>query len=364
MKRLLLIGGGHAQVEVLRRFGEKREPGVSITVVSPSRHTPYSGMLPGFVAGHYRWEEIHVDLRPLAARADAKLVQTTVQSLDTGAQVATCADGSRQPYDVCSIDIGSMPRMDAPGAREHAIPVKPVEGFLARWLEATRGASSIAVVGGGAGGVEVLLAMQRALSVQLLAAVPHFHLLTDTPHILPGHRPLVRAIFERVLEQRNVTVHCSARVDAVEQGVVRCADGRTISADAIFWATGASAAAWIAESGVAIDRGGFMRVDAHLRSPSHPAIFGSGDVIALDGMRLPKSGVFAVRQGPVLADNLRAALTDAPQKPFITEPNALNLISTGDRQAVMAWHDYAIGPSRAVWRWKDWIDRRFMRRYR
>jgi selenide,water dikinase len=371
MKRLLLIGGGHAHVEVLRRLALQPEPDVAITLISPYRQTPYSGMLPGLVAGHYRFDESHIDLAPLAQWAGAALLPTCVERLDAAGRIAHCADGSAHAFDVCGIDIGSTPHMDVvPGAHEHTIGVKPVEQFLARWAQeldrARQGAhKDIAVVGGGAGGLEILLALQHAAcgAVTNSAPGPRFHLLTDTPTILPSHAPVVRRLFERVLAARAVAVHSGARVIAVDPGQMRCADGRVIRADLIVWATTASAAPWIQESGLAVDADGFMLIDGHLESTSHPRVFGSGDIAALQSARLPKSGVFAVRQGPVLAHNLRCALLGKPLLPFITKPTALGLISTGDRYAIMSWGRFALA-GKWVWRWKDHIDRRFMAKYR
>lgn len=370
MKQLLLIGGGHAHVEVLRRFALQREPGVAITLINPHRHTPYSGMLPGLVAGHYTFDESHIDLAPLAAWAGASLLATRVERLDAQRRVAHCADGSAQAFDVCGIDIGSTPDMDVPGAREHALGVKPVERFLACWAEELEHARQgtrrdIAVVGGGAGGLEMLLALQYAARAAIggPAGQPRFHLLTDTPSILPSHAPVVRRLFEGVLGRRGVAVHAGARVTEVEPGLLHCVGGLEVRADLIVWATSASAASWIRESGLAVDDKGFMLVDRHLESASHRGIFGSGDIAALRSRKLPKSGVFAVRKGPVLAHNLRAALRGKPLLPFITGPTALGLITTGDRYAVMAWGRFALA-GKWVWRWKDFIDRRFMAKYR
>jgi pyridine nucleotide-disulfide oxidoreductase family protein len=370
MKRLLLIGGGHAHVEVLRRFALRPEPDVAVTLISPHHLTAYSGMLPGLVAGHYSFDETHIDLAPLAQWAGAMLLPTSVEHLDAARRVVHCTDGSEHSFDVCGIDIGSTPRMDVPGAREHTIGVKPVDRFLARWTleldRARQGAhEDIAVVGGGAGGLEILLALQHAARTAVTepAHRPRFHLLTDTPTILPSHSPVVRRLFERVLDAREVAVHLDSRVIAVEPGQLRCADGRTLRADLIVWATTASAAPWIRESGLAVDANGFMLIDRHLESTSHRRIFGSGDIAALQSARLPKSGVFAVRKGPVLAHNLRCALRDKSLLPFITKPSALGLISTGDRCAVMAWGRFALA-GKWVWRWKDFIDRRFMAKYR
>jgi selenide, water dikinase len=370
MKRLLLIGGGHAHVEVLRRFALRPEPGVTITVISPHRQTPYSGMLPGLVAGHYSFDETHIDLAPLAQWAGAALLPARVERFNAARRVASCADGSEHAFDVCGIDIGSTPRMDVPGAHEYTIGVKPVERFLARWAveldRARQGTQEdIAVVGGGAGGLEILLAMQYAAraAVPESAPVPRFHLLTDTKTILPSHAPVVRRLFERVLDAREVIVHLGARVTEVGPGQLRCADGTAIRADLIVWATTASAAPWIRESGLAVDANGFMLIDRYLESASHRGIFGSGDIAALQSARLPKSGAFAVRKGPVLAHNLRYALHGKPLLPFIIGPEALGLISTGDRCAVMAWGRFALA-GKWVWQWKDFIDRRFMAKYR
>jgi len=370
MKQLLLVGGGHAHVEVLRRFALSPVPGAQITMISPHRHTPYSGMLPGLIAGHYTFAEAHIDLLPLVASAGATLVPDRVVRLDAQARIAVGADGGRFAFDVCAIDIGSTPRADAPGAREYAIGVKPVDRFLERWsqeLERARTGAhdDIAVVGGGAGGLEVLLALQHAAATAIAdpALRPCFHLITDTPVILPSHAAAVRRAFERVLATRGVLVHVDTKVVRVEPELVHFADGRTQGAQLIVWATTAAAAPWIRESGLAVDADGFMLVDDHLASVSHRRVFGSGDIAAMQSGRIPKSGVFAVRKGPVLANNLRAALIDGPMQRFVTKPSALGLISTGDRCAVMSWGSFALS-GHWVWRWKDHIDRRFMAKYR
>ena len=370
MKRLLLIGGGHAHVEVLRRFALQPQPGVSITLVSPHRYTPYSGMVPGLVAGHYTFDEAHIDLAPLAQWAGAVLHPARVERLDAGNRIAYCSDGSQHAFDVCGIDIGSTPRMDVPGAREHALGVKPIERFLLRWSdEVARGRlgahTDVAIVGGGAGGLEILLAMQYAAgkAIGARAVAPRFHLVTDTPTILPAFVPVVRRLFARVLAQRGVDIHAGAKVIKVAVDFLRCADGTEIRAGLIVWATSAAAAPWVRASQLAVDAEGFMLVDRHLESTSHPGIFGSGDIAAPQSGRLPKSGVFAVRAGPVLAENMRRSLLAEALLPFGTKPSALALISTGDRYALMAWGRFALA-GKWVWRWKDFIDRRFMARYR
>jgi selenide,water dikinase len=247
--------------------------------------------------------------------------------------------------------------------------VKPVNRFLERWQREVERAKShrhedIAVVGGGAGGLEMLLAMRHAALTAIGndTDMPQFQLVTDTATIQPTHAPAIRRRLQRVLDAHRVNVLLNARVVKVAPRRLECANGRTLDADLIVWATSASAAPWIRESGLAVDRNGFMLIDRHLESTSHRQIFGSGDIASLQSARLPKSGVQAVRKGPVLAHNLRSALRGRGLLPFVPKQRALSLISTGDRCAVMSWGRFAIA-GRWVWRWKDWIDRRFMQKY-
>jgi len=367
--RLLLAGGGHSNVEVLRRFALKPEPGVEITLVSPDALTPYSGMLPGLIAGHYSVADSHVDLPPLAQWAGARFVQDRAVALDVVSKTLTLADGSSESFDSLSIDIGSVPGMtQVPGAREHAVGVRPVAAFLAMWerLQAEVAVGTvrgIAVVGGGAGGVELLLAMQQRLRVTLGDAAPRFALITDRPHLLPEHAPAVRARFGRLLVAREVVLHLDSGAVAVEDGAVIVTQQRRIAADRIVWVTSAAAQPWLAASGLACDERGFLLLDEHLRSTSHPFVFAAGDCATQVAHPRPKSGVFAVRQGPPLVANLRRSLHDQPLVRFVPQRHALSLISTGDRHAIASRGPWMIEGD-WVWRWKDRIDRRFLARYR
>jgi selenide,water dikinase len=365
MKQLVLVGGGHSHVEVLRRIAARPWPGVELTLISPDRFTPYSGMLPGLVAGHYAFDECHIDLSALAARARARFVTERADRLDLYAKRVRCESGDELSYDLLALDIGSTPPLEGiAGAIEHGLPVKPVDRFLAGWEQipavARARAPRILVVGGGAGGIEIALAMQHRLRADGIAG--HFCVVSNTETILPGHAAGVRRRMQRVLAARGVVVHLHSRVVAVDEGCVRLGDGRQLPADAVVWATGAAAPAWLRESGLATDERGFVLVNERLQSLSHPDVFASGDVATMAGHPRPKSGVYAVRQGPPLADNLRRALAGETLEPYLPQPVALALISTGDKYAIASWG--ALAWSGAwVWRWKDRIDRRFMRRY-
>ncbi|MCB1884575.1 MAG: FAD-dependent oxidoreductase [Geminicoccaceae bacterium] len=368
LKDAVLVGGGHAHVIVLRRFIEKPCPGLRLTLVSDEVEAPYSGMLPGLVAGHYAFDEAHIHLRPLAARAGARFVEARVDGLDLDAGQVRLRGRAPIAFDLLSINVGSTPGMDGvPGAREHALPVKPVPAFLARWerlLERAAGSRSplrLLVVGGGAGGVELALSAQYALE-RRAGADPDLRLVTGGDAILPGHGAGARRILGRILGERGVRVETGRRVVAVEPGLARCGDGGTIPFDALFWVTGASAPAWLRRTGLALDAKGFIRVDWTLRSISDARVFAAGDVASVEGEPRPKSGVFAVRQGPLLADNLRRAARGRDLRRKVPQRRFLNLIGTGDEGAIASYAGLAVEGS-WVWRLKRWIDRRFVRRF-
>ena len=374
VKDLVLVGGGHSHVTVLRKFGMKPLPGARITLICRDLQAPYSGMLPGFIAGHYSFDEAHIDLGPLARFAGARFFHDEVIGLDVKEKRVTCRTRPSVPYDLLSINIGSAPTtVHVPGAREHAVPVKPINGFIGHWVRlrdrilAHGEAASVGVVGGGAGGVEIILAIQHRLK-HLLAEQGRddrglsFHLFTEGDDILVIHNPRVREKFRRVLSARGVQVHLGHEVAEVRPRRLLCTNGARFDVDEILWVTMAGAQVWLAESGLAVDEAGFVKVEDTLESVSHPGIFAAGDVAALVKHPRPKSGVFAVRQGPPLARNLRRAMVSRTPKPFSPQQSFLSLISTGDKYAIASKSWWAL-EGRLIWLWKDWIDHRFMRKF-
>ena len=375
IKDLVLVGGGHSQINVLKKFGMRTLPGVRLTLICKDVMTPYSGMLPGLVAGHYSFEETHIDLGRLSRFAGARFYNDAAVGLDLANKRILCRSRPPVAYDLLSLNIGSAPVIaNVPGAAENVVPVKPIDRFVAHWEKlrervlARRQPTRIGVVGGGAGGVEILLAIQYRLR-QLLAAAgrdgisPECHLLTDTAEILPTHNPRVRNKFRRVLRERGVALHTGHRVVAVEPGLIHCENGFQLSLDEILWVTWAGAAGWVAETGLDVDDRGFVQVNDFLQSTSHPEVFAAGDIATMIKYPRPKAGVFAVRQGPKLAQNLRRALLDRTLKPYVPQKQFLSLVSTGDRYAIASRSGWAL-EGKAIWRWKNWIDQRFMAKYR
>lgn len=368
MKRLLLLGGGHTHVEVLRQFGVHPLAGVDIALASPARYAAYSGMLPGLIAGHYDYHDCHIDLERLAAFAGARFLQSAASSIDSTRREAVLADGTLAGYDIVSIDVGAIPAATAiAGVAEYAVPLKPAAELLQAWdaLIARGRAGSvknIVVVGGGAAGAEILLAMRYRLAQELAPDAVRFALVTDSDCLLPDHSSRARAVFQRVFAESGIQIHLGSRIVRVEPGAVLAADGQRIAADATVWAAGAAPLPQMRGAGLAVDANGFITVNEHLQSISNPEAYAAGDCATIQGLTYPKSGVYAVRQGPPLAENLRRTLTVGPLISYRPQPRALALISTGNKYAVASYGPLALHGA-WVWDWKDSIDRRFVAKY-
>jgi selenide,water dikinase len=374
VKDIVLVGAGHAHVGVLRRFAMHPQPGVRLTLITREVHTPYSGMLPGLVAGVYQFDEAHIDCGPLATFAGARLYQDEVTGLDLAAKRVLCKGRPPVPYDVLSIDIGSTPATGGiAGLDAHAVPVKPIDGFLRRFQRvrdvvlSAGGKVSLAVVGGGAGGVELILAMAHRLRADLRTAgldekALALTLVSGSPTLLPAMPARMGARLADTLRARGIDVLCEARVTQVEAHALKFSDGRTLPADIVVWTTQARAAPWLRQTGLALDADGFIRVGATLQSVSHPDVFAAGDIAAMEGAPRPKSGVFAVRQGKPLAENLRRIAAGRRLVSHRPQRQAMYLLATADGRAI-GTRNGLVFEGGWVWRWKDRIDRRFMQMF-
>jgi len=371
IKDLVLIGGGHSHAIVLRMFGMRPLPGVRLTLITEASDTPYSGMLPGQVAGFYNHEESHIALRPLAHFASAALYIDRVIGLDLENKQVLCANRPPVAFDLLSIDIGSTPaNISVPGATEYAVAAKPVAQLLKCWnaVVASVAASpqqplSLAIVGGGAGGVELALAMQGCLQ-RILIRDLHMHLFHSGAELMPNYSSWVRRRFQEILLGRGVELHLQETVCEVQRGKILCQSGLKVECEPIFWVTEASAPRWLRAAGLATDAKGFIRVHDTLQSISHPDVFAAGDIATIVSHPRPKAGVFAVRQGKPLFKNLQQALLGKPLHTYKPQQQYLSLIGTGDGTAIATRGWFGVGPSQMLWRWKDSIDRSFMERFK
>jgi selenide,water dikinase len=360
VKELVLVGGGHAHALVLRRWGMRPVPGVRVTLINPGPSAPYTGMLPGHIAGHYARDALEIDLVRLARFAGARLILGAVDLIDPVARRVSVAGRAPMAYDLLSLDIGITSDMAAlPGFAEHGVAAKPLGRFADRWASycAGKAAARIAVIGGGVAGVELALAcahrMQGLGRAAEVAVIDRGEILKGWP----GRGRLIAAM----------DAHNIARIEggvpvAVTADGVMLEDGRRIASDFTIGAAGGVPHEWLAHCGMAM-HDGYLVVDDQLRSISHPEIYGAGDCVHLHDSPRPKAGVFAVRAAPVLAWNLRADLTGAQRHSFRPQRNFLKLVSLGGKEALAEKAGWTwSGP--AMWRWKDAIDRRFMEKLR
>ncbi|MBL6077976.1 selenide, water dikinase SelD [Belnapia sp. T18] len=353
-RELLLVGGGHAHLGLLRSLAMRPIPGLRVTLVADELAPVYSGMLPGLVAGLYAPEECVVELPRLALAAGARLIQDRATGLRPAASRLFCARHPPLRYDWLSIDTGSVARPLPPGEGP-LLPVRPIGSLEAR-LAAALPASRAAVVGGGAAGVELAFSLRHRLGPGAEVA------LLPGAGLLPRAGPLARWIARRALARRRITLIEGAPVEAAQPDALLLADGRRIPCDLALWTTGAAAPAWLRETGLALDAQGFIAVDETLRSLSHPEVFAAGDVAAMQAHPREKSGVHAVRQGPALADAIRRLVAGEAPRPFRPQRHALALIGTADGEAI-ALHGRLALAGRWAWRWKRRIDRDWVARF-
>ncbi len=366
MRRLVLLGGGHAHVQVVRAFAASAPSDTSVTLISATRLTPYSGMLPGLIAGHYTRAEAYIDLAALCEAASVRFIEQEVSALDVERKQLEATTGDLHAYDILSLDTGSTTPLDrVPGAAAHAIAVKPVDGFLEaiERLQADlrhRPSMAIGLVGAGAAGIEVILALAHRFHTN--TPREHrltLHLITDSDAILEEFPQSVRRYAADALHDRGIVVHTGARAANIDAGSIDLANGIRIPVDYAIFVTGAAPASMYERAGLRTDDRGFVLVNACLQSLSHPDVFACGDVATVPEHPRPKAGVFAVRQGPPLANNLRRALAGLPLEPFVPQRNYLVLLSTGRKHAIATRNGRTL-QGNWVWRLKDWIDRRFV----
>ncbi len=365
MSQLILAGAGHAHLHVLKALARSPWPGVEVTLLTPYDRQIYSGMLPGWMAGHYSVDQCAAVLTPLARAAGVRLKLAALVAMDADTQTVQTSSGETLHYDALSIDTGAA--VDNAGltvSTARCLTIRPLEHFVVDWsslLAAARAQGSwrMAVVGGGAAGVELALAAQYRLACDIGRAHVQVSLISGSD-LLPGHGQRIRKAVSACLSERDIAVF-TARASGCQAGL-RLDNGRLIEVDAFIAATGVQPPAWLSQSGLALAPDGFIAVCEGQQSVSHARVLAGGDIASRIDQPHAKSGVYAVRAGPVLANNLQRILHGGALMPYTPQRRSLYLLATGPRDAIMSWNGLS-ARGNWVWRWKDWIDQGFMRQY-
>jgi pyridine nucleotide-disulfide oxidoreductase family protein len=365
MKRLLLAGAGHAHLNVIRNLASQPWPGVEVTLICPYPRQIYSGMIPGWIAGHYTLDQCAAPLAGLLEKAGIHWIQDSICGMDAANASVNCQSGAKISYDVISIDTGARVESNAlSNSGAPLLPIRPLEQFAIGWntIETAliaSGSARLAIIGGGAAGVELALAVDHALRQNLPAEQVAVALISSGA-LLGGHAPGVVKRVDKLLKSRGITQH-SGRASGHDEGLI-LDSGELIACDCIIAATGVAPPNWLAESGLALCERGFIAVGDGQQSTSHQNVFAAGDVSSRIDFPHAKSGVYAVRAGPILTMNLQNALNGQPPAPYQPQKRSLYLLATGPREAILSWGSFSAGGGWA-WSLKDWIDRRFMRQY-
>ena len=370
MTEIVLIGGGHAHLFVLEAFAKKPLAGVSVTLIAKEAFAPYSGMLPGRVSGQYPIDAGEIDLTRLADRAGARLLHTTATMIDRSARTIVVDGGPPVPYDLLSLDLGIVPDVSAiDGAAENGLIVKPISTFRQKLDDLLSGIADgrirdLVVVGGGPAGFELAHALMRRAKA---ASCGHEErrvtiTLAAGRHLLSGLPERGRRLARRSLREAGIILIEGQRTSRIDPDAVVFDDGRTLAADGVLVSTAAAAPGLLRSSGLAVDDAGFLMVRPTLQASDDDRLFAAGDCVTLIGQERPKAGVFAVRQGPIIAENLRRAVLARPLRRYRAQNAYLMLLALANGEAIAARGGWAFQSRLAFWL-KDWIDRGFVDRF-
>lgn len=358
---LVLLGGGHAQIAVLKSFAMRPVPGLRLTLVTDVLLTPYSGMLPAFVEGVSRHEDMHIDLVRLAQAAGARLIHAQCTGILPDKKQLLFADRPALGYDVLSINSGAAPSLSGVvGADAHSIPVKPISHFIDRLKAADTPSGAVALIGGGAASVELALAL-RSYYAQI-GAHPHMHLISRSHRLMPHFPKRAHQISLSALTKAGINTHLGVSADKIDDKHAYLSDGSVLKCDVKFLVTPARAPDWLQTTSLPLDDDGYIAVGETLQTASYPEIFAAGDVASIKGHNREKAGVFAVRSGPPLAYNLRAFITNKALKHHVPQRKYLALISLADGTAIAVRAGLVLR-GRFFWRLKKWIDKAFIDKF-
>ncbi|MEM1287653.1 MAG: FAD-dependent oxidoreductase [Pseudomonadota bacterium] len=357
-KSLVLVGAGHTHALALLRLRSTDTADVDITVIDPKDRAVYSGMLPGFIAGHYTRDELDIDVEKLTGPLGGRFIRQAAKAIDPDEKLVVLADGSEVAYDVASLDVGITSNMPSlPGFMEHGLPAKPLAAFAGLWDEYLHREASpkIAIIGGGIAGCELAMAAAFALRQRgKTGAIT----VVDRGTILGNIPRSAKHKVRRGMTQYGITIVENAAISRVTGLALELEQAEPIEANLVVGAAGATPHTWLHDTGLALD-GGYVVVDPYLRS-SDPSVFAVGDCAHLKATPIAKAGVYAVRQAPTLADNLMASLSGVALTTYEPQSDYLKLIALGDKVAVAEKWGFSVTTKWAWWL-KDHIDMKFMR---
>ena len=371
MINLVFIGGGHSHVIAIKEWGKKKMAGVKVTLISNVKYTPYSGMLPGFIAGYYDYEDTHINLEKLAQFAGIELIIDEVIDIKPEKKKVICQSSKIIDFDVLAIDIGSTPqKTEIKGAKLYTIPAKPIPYLLEKWQEIVTycqgnpsSSLTISIIGGGAGGVELSLNMHQRLSHILAPEKLTINLIHRGEKILNHQNQWASNQLTHILNKRKIKLHLETEIKEVKAQTVITKFDQKISSDYTFLVTNPQPALWLKNNKIVTDKKGFILVKNTLQTINYHNIFATGDIATIQNTPCPKAGVFAVKQGKPLFKNICRYLRSQPLISYRPQYKYLNIIGTGEEKAVGVWGKISCSSS-WLWSLKEWLDFNFMNQFK
>ncbi|MBL1210031.1 FAD-dependent oxidoreductase [Geminocystis sp. GBBB08] len=368
MLNLVFIGGGHSHAIALYLWGKKPISGVNVTLISDVKNTPYSGMLPGYLGGYYTYEQTHINLEKLAKFAKIKLIIDSVIDIDIKHKKVIGRWGNQVDFDLLSIDIGSTPKnREIQGANLYTIPAKPVHFLIEKWQEIIKKTQlnpskklTLNIIGGGAGGVELAINIYQKLNNILTPNKLKINLIHKREQILSNQNQWASYKLTEILKSKKINLYLNTVVKIVNEDSLITESGLKITGDYHFLVTQASTPLWLKNSSIATDQEGFILIKDTLQTLNYDFIFATGDIATMINYSRPKAGVFAVKQGKPLFENISNFLKNKPLKFYHPQKHYLNIIGIGNQSAVAIWGNIA-WESPILWHFKQYLDQTFIK---
>ena len=363
MKSLVLVGGGHAHLSVLRALTHKKFSKLEVVLITPNNYQNYSGMLPGWMAGHYSKAQLQINLQSLAQKANIHLIVNRVIGIDATKCLVYLPENNQIKYDLLSVDMGCETDVSKLGAlQEKLLPIRPLDNFIEAWSEiiSKKEKFQLVVVGGGAAGVELALAARYSFKRSKFYDSGHVDLVVSESGLLTEFSPKIQCYIKNILFKAGITVHY-LKASGTKEGLI-LSNGKFLAADYVIAATGTQAPLWLQRSNLMLDKNGYIAVDGYHKSLSHPNVFATGDISSRRDSIITKSGVHAVRAGPILFSNLLATLNGEPLTFYYPRKYSLYILACGPRYAIASWGKWNI-QGKLVWYLKNWIDQRFVKKF-
>jgi pyridine nucleotide-disulfide oxidoreductase family protein len=359
-RNMLLVGGGHAHVHILKQLQNVNWPDIRVILISPDRFQYYSGMFSGYIEGHYKLDEIRIDLLKLCESAGIQFIQDDLESVFTDAQYALTGSGERINYDLISFNIGSYTsNKDVPGAAKHAIRIKP-NHQIQQIKDVINSKGSIVIAGGGASGVELSLSIQSNIHQK---GNGQRVILVSSENLMKKKGGLVPLKFKKLIERKGIQLIEHDSITHVDTNKLTLKSGKTLDYGKLLWLTGPSAPSLFGNSKLAVDHYGYLKVNHLLQSVSQSNVFGEGDCVSFAAHPdIDKAGVFAVRAAPILWNNICGYLFGSEMRNYVPQSAYLSILSTGNREAMLLYKGFSFH-GKWCWRLKRFIDLSFIQKY-